>query len=135
MRVQNPVQTALSFCVAAAAMTSTPVVVHAGDDADRSARTVPFLIETRPLGFLGILGTDAKSADGDDTVTKQGAAVTVVLPGSPAEQAGLKTGDVIVELNDKKIAVFSALGQALAKAKPGEKVELTIVRDGKEKEL
>jgi serine protease Do len=54
---------------------------------------------------------------------------------SPAEKAGLKTGDVVVEYNGKKIRDSRHLKLEVARSKPGERVPVKVVRDGKNKEL
>jgi serine protease Do len=54
-----------------------------------------------------------------------------VVAGSPAEQAGLKQGDVITKLDNDKITSTASLQSIIAKHKPGNKVKLTVVRDGK----
>jgi serine protease Do len=55
------------------------------------------------------------------------------MPGTPAAEAGLKTGDVITKLNGKDIAEASDLTLQVGMLKPGEKVQLTYMRDGAEK--
>ena len=62
-----------------------------------------------------------------------GALVSDVTKGSPAEQAGLKQGDVIVEYNGKPLNEGNDLPRLVAATKPGTKVELKVVRDKKEK--
>jgi serine protease Do len=54
-----------------------------------------------------------------------------VVPGSPAERAGLKDHDVITKVNNIKIDDKTSLTSALSKYKVGDNVSLTIVRDGK----
>jgi S1-C subfamily serine protease len=49
---------------------------------------------------------------------------------SPAAQVGLRSGDVITQVDGKDIKGESDLAEALADKKPGDKVKLTIVRDG-----
>jgi S1-C subfamily serine protease len=53
-------------------------------------------------------------------------------PESPAEKAGLKEGDRIVKADSKKVESFDDLRGAVSKHKPGDKLALTVVRDGKE---
>ena len=60
-----------------------------------------------------------------------GAIVSEVTPDSPAGRAGLKSGDVLRELNGKKIANGSALQVAVSEMTPGTPIELGILRDGK----
>jgi serine protease Do len=72
--------------------------------------------------FLGVM---TKEGDG-------GAEITEVTKESPAEKAGLKEGDVITKINDDKIADADDLYKAVGKYKPGEKVNITYKRNGKE---
>jgi serine protease Do len=60
-----------------------------------------------------------------------GAIISSVTPDSPAGHAGLKTGDVLRELNGKKIISSSSLQVAVSQIAPGTPIELGILRDGK----
>ena len=51
-----------------------------------------------------------------------------VIPGSPAELAGIKRGDVIVELNEQKLATALDLSLSLTEFSPGDEIELKIRR-------
>src|SRR5262245_28588522 len=68
---------------------------------------------------------------------KDGARVQSVTPGGPASDAGLRAGDVIVAIdgenlrNNKDKSSAAALVQHMSKVKPGDKVKLDYVRDGK----
>ena len=57
--------------------------------------------------------------------------VTAVQPGSPADKAGLKGGDVIVEFGGQKIANIYDYTYALDAARIGQSVEIVVVREGK----
>ena len=61
---------------------------------------------------------------------KQGAVISEVLGGSPAERAGLKAGDIILAVNGKKVADMHALPRMVAAKKPGTKVKLKVLRRG-----
>lgn len=54
-----------------------------------------------------------------------------VLPDSPAEKAGLKPGDIIMEVNGIKIQDKTTLISVIQKYKPGDKIGLRVFRDGK----
>ncbi len=62
----------------------------------------------------------------------QGAKVTDVTDGSAAEKTGLKEGDIIIKVGEDKVAGPDDLYKALGKHKPGEKVTITYLRDGKQ---
>jgi S1-C subfamily serine protease len=59
-----------------------------------------------------------------------GLRITVVREGSPAELAGLKSGDVIVEFDGKEIADIYAYTYALREKAPGDEVVVVVERDG-----
>ena len=60
----------------------------------------------------------------------EGAVVSEVLPGTPAQRVGLKAGDAIIKLNGEKVPSSSELRNKIADFGPGTKVELTYLRDG-----
>ncbi len=60
-----------------------------------------------------------------------GAVVSSVATGSPAEDTGVRRGDIITEFNGVKITEFNVYYEALAKCKPGQTVEIKIYRGGK----
>jgi S1-C subfamily serine protease len=64
-----------------------------------------------------------------------GALVVGVENGSPADRAGLRPGDVIVELGDHEIAIVEDVIAALRTVSPGTKVRLEVVRGGKRQTL
>jgi putative serine protease PepD len=56
-----------------------------------------------------------------------------VIPGSPAAKAGLVEEDIIIKVGDYKIQEGQSLVSVLSNFRPGDKVELTYIRDGKER--
>jgi serine protease DegQ len=62
--------------------------------------------------------------------TDRGALVTQVEPGSSAEQAGIATGDVIVEIDGQPVDGSADLRNEIGLTRAGEAVEITAVRDG-----
>jgi serine protease Do len=64
-----------------------------------------------------------------------GALVGQVMPDSPAEKAGLKAGDVIIEYNGKEVSQMSMLPAMVASTTVGEKATLVLIRDGKKQNL
>ncbi len=64
-----------------------------------------------------------------------GALVSDVFRGSPAEKAGVKRGDIIIEFNGRKIPGVSSLRNMVAQSKVGLEAPLKLVRRGKELKL
>ncbi len=59
-----------------------------------------------------------------------GALISEVVPGSPADKAGLQQGDVVTRFAGEKIDNYSDLSRLAAKNRPGSKVKLQILRNG-----
>jgi len=64
-----------------------------------------------------------------------GALVGQVIPDSPADKAGLKSGDVIIEYNGKEVSQMSMLPALVANTEVGTKAKLVLIRDGKKQNL
>ncbi|MCI0605937.1 PDZ domain-containing protein [bacterium] len=82
------------------------------------------------------IGVDLQELDADLAKyfqTQPGAGVLVarVEPNSPAEKGGMKSGDVITELNGEKVATDEDVRDALKEVKEGDTASLTILRHGK----
>ena len=86
-------------------------------------------------GSIGIM-FDAVENPAIARVYGAGSGVTVssVVAGSPADQAGLKVGDTIVAIDGKKVTKGSELVSDIAGRKPGSKVKLGFLRNGKEQD-
>ena len=86
-------------------------------------------------GYLGVqiqpIGEDI--AENLGLKSASGAMVDKVMPGTPAADAGLKTGDVITKLNGQKVEDAADLTRQIGEMKPGAAIELTYMRDGAEK--
>jgi serine protease Do len=68
----------------------------------------------------------------DDSKKSEGAVITNVNKGSAAEKAGLKEGDIITKINDKKITDFESLTEVVGSYKPKDEVTVYYKRNGKE---
>ena len=88
--------------------------------------------EGKPLdmvgkGFGAYLGTIP-----DFSYNDEGVRISGVREGSPAETASLKEGDIIIQFGEKKIHNLYDYSYALRAHKPGDKVTIIYLRDGKE---
>jgi len=79
-----------------------------------------------PRGFLGA----ELAADGEKAVK-----VVRVLDGSPAEKAGLRAGDRVKSIAEKRVASVAEAGAILANLAEGSKVAVTIDRDGQQRDI
>jgi serine protease Do len=88
-------------------------------------------------GYLGVAIQDITPALAQEFKLKdrQGALVAEVAPGGPAAKAGLKNGDVILEMNGEMVKDGRHLKLTVADIAPGTSVPLTVWRDGSEKQL
>jgi putative serine protease PepD len=79
-------------------------------------------------GYLGVSGTDP-------TLGQAGALINEVANGSPAAKAGLQVGDLVVSVNGKRVQGMDDLAAQIRLLGPGEKVQLGVVRDGKQQTI
>lgn len=86
-------------------------------------------------GFLGIViqQVTPELAESFGLKSSEGILVADVMGDSAAEKAGLKDGDVILQLNDEKAGSVGEFRNRVAASPPGTSVRLTISRDGKER--
>jgi len=105
-----------------------------------------------PAAWLGIRGVSItpQIAQALDLSVTEGAEIYQVIAGGPAEKAGLRGatstatlsgqpfpvgGDIITAIDGKKVADMPQLQKLIAAHKPGDRVTLTIVRDGKTQDV
>ncbi|NIR46353.1 MAG: PDZ domain-containing protein [Gemmatimonadetes bacterium] len=106
---------------------------------DLAQRVISDLLEyghvRRPR--LGVRISDVTAVDAEAYGLERvaGAEVNSVGEDTPAEEAGLEVGDVIVALDGRPIANATELTTSLAQRQPGDEVELTVVRDGEHRVL
>jgi serine protease Do len=88
-------------------------------------------------GYLGVMIQDVTPGLAKEFKLKdnKGALVGEVTPRSPAEKAGLKDGDIIIEFNGKAVTDSRHLKLEVARIQPGETVPVKILRDGASKTL
>jgi serine protease Do len=106
---------------------------------DMAKAMIPELVEKGSVsrGWLGVsiqeitpeLAKSFKIENG------KGALIAEVYEGSPAEEAGLKRGDVVIEYNGEKVEEPLDLSINVGQSKPGSDVKLVVLRGGEKKEL
>jgi serine protease Do len=86
-------------------------------------------------GFLGITirNLDSKLVKEKNIPVNEGVYVDSLMSDGAAKAAGIKAGDVIVKLDNNEIKTSAQLQEGIARHKPGDKVEVTLLRGGKEK--
>jgi putative serine protease PepD len=90
---------------------------------------VPQLLEGGAIerAYLGVSSTVHPTEDG--------AVVATIAPGGPASKSELRIGDRITSAGDRAIAEPSDLSTAILDYKPGDRVELRVVRDGEQRTI
>lgn len=88
-------------------------------------------------GWLGVYtqSVDYDLAEAFDLDVPYGAIINEVVEDSPAEKAGLQSGDVVISLNDNKITDADDLTDVMYETAPGDRLELVIIRDGREQSI
>jgi len=88
-------------------------------------------------GYLGVLiqDVDHNLAESFGLSHPKGALVSKILPGSPAEKAGLELGDIILKFNDQELRESSQLPPVVGSVQAGSRARLSIMRQGKEQQV
>lgn len=90
----------------------------------RGRTSVDFFDENN--NYIGVSVTDSKESD----EIPSGALIKDVEKGSPADKGGLQENDIVTMVNNVKISTSDELAEAVAKAKPGDVLKLTVYRQG-----
>jgi S1-C subfamily serine protease len=81
------------------------------------ARQASAIVHIGPTAFIGILTNSSRTANG-------GAAVAGVVPDSPADRAGIQTGDTITSLDGTTVADAGAIGALMIPHHPGDSARI-----------
>lgn len=102
----------------------------------------PQLIQTGHVTNSGRAALGVSVADVNPTLAAQnglsvdhGALIVTITPGGPAARAGLKAGDVIVQMDGKAINDVSSLGDFLLSEKPGDTVSVQVYRGSQQQSV
>jgi len=88
-------------------------------------------------GYVGVSFTELNPdvAEQLKTSVTNGLYVRDIVPGGGAQEAGIKTGDVIVKVESTPVYESSDLQERVGELQPGDKIHLTVLRDGVEKQF
>jgi serine protease Do len=88
-------------------------------------------------GWIGVAIQDVtpELAESFGTTAHEGALVSQVVEDSPAQRAGLRSGDIVLQVDDKRVKSASQLSTLVAGLEPGTDVELTVLRNGKHENI
>ncbi len=85
-------------------------------------------------GWLGVVvqEVDRNLAKSFNLPKPEGALIAKVLPDSPAQQAGLKAGDVILKYNETELVTSRSLPPLVGESSPGDTISLSLLREGRQ---
>jgi serine protease Do len=103
-----------------------------------TARTfISQVVEQEPQPYIGITGLDLSPAIAQQyqLPADRGVLIVEVAPNTPAEDAGIVPGDILIALNDAPIETVQELQRTLEEYQPGDEITLVVNRDGSETEV
>lgn len=84
---------------------------------------------------ISIQEIDAKKADELKLSSPKGVYIGEVVKGSAAEKAGIRKGDILLMIDSTKVNSFAMLQETVSRHRPGDEVNVLVLRDQKEKEI
>jgi serine protease Do len=106
-----------------------PITAYQQKDWNRLVASEVWGRQSQPKVSTTILGVRGVNHE------KGGAEVTEVPPRLPAAKSGIQAGDIITSIDGKRVKDFDFLTAYIQSKKPGDKVTLVVLRDGKSKKL
>lgn len=122
---------------------ATPTGTYAGYSFAVPANIVSKVVgDIKEYGIVqrGFLGISIRDLDGNlakelELDISQGVYIDAVMPESSAEESGLEKGDVIIKVDNAGVNSAPELQEQIARHRPGDKVAVTVNRNGKDKVL
>lgn len=91
-------------------------------------KTIERMSNGRPRAYLGVIGTDVTKDANENLGVPSGAYVTGIEMGSPAMNAGIQSGDVIVKIGETEISRYDNLTDAIYSYRPDAAINVVIAR-------
>lgn len=92
------------------------------------------VIEESEQGYLGIQGKDITDEYAQDLNMPEGVYVVKIVEGSPADECGLKAGDIITKFANRNVGSMETLQNILSNKKAGEEIEMVVQRNNEKGE-
>lgn len=108
--------------------------IHSGIAISRVKQVIEKLVNSESISYLGIIGADVSGEVAKAYGISSGVYVTEVKAKSPAFNAGLKNGDIILSIGEKSTISVVSMNNYLQEYKPEETIELLIKRTTQEQE-
>lgn len=83
-------------------------------------------------GWLGVVIQDITPDMAESLGIREGVIIAQIMPSSPADKAGLRVGDIVVEVNGQKVSEVRDLQFRIMRTQPGGEINLRVIREGKE---
>ena len=94
-----------------------------------------FGVVQRALLNIRITDVTAELSEKEDLNVVEGVYVSEVIVGGAAEDAGIEEGDVVVAIDGEKVTKTAELQEKVALHRPGDKIQVELIRDGKKKSM
>ena len=87
-------------------------------------------LETEDIGYLGIVGKDVSDSYSKTFSMPKGVYIYSTDPGSPADNAGIRAGDIITEINGREVVNMEQLKEILSYIRYGTEIEIKVSTKG-----
>ena len=98
-------------------------------------RTIEKMSNDKERAYLGVHGADVPEEAGEELGIPMGAYIKEIEMDSPAMEAGIQSGDVVIEVNETPIMTYNELLTILYNASPEDVLDMVLMRQGKEMDV
>ena len=125
--------TALAAFGFVAILTAPAVYGHRDDQLERRGRELTIL--SGRGSSIGVSVRDVRPAEAGGEKPSEGVLIDEVRPGSPAEKAGIRGGDIVVEFDGERVRSARQFARIVQETPAGRTVKATLVRDGRRSDV